>query len=87
MSLFRVVISFMQDLAHYQQERGALAMTPGQALDDVFSALQIDRTRIYNFRSFVEIPSTLDAFHPDTQGMQAVGSHMSVKDIWERRNS
>lgn len=70
---------------HFQQERGVLAMSPGQALDDAFSALQIDRTQIYDLKCWVEQPASLDSFGFDAQYMYAVNSDRQLKDLWNSR--
>ncbi len=87
MTVYRVVISFMRQLVHFQQERGVLAMTPGQALDDVMTALKVDRTQINSLKIWVEDPIALDIFHTDTQSMIAINSSMSVRDLWNRKHA
>jgi hypothetical protein len=60
-------------------------MTPGQALDDTFSALGIDRTKITSLRVWVELPKSLDTFSRDAVYLRAVNSDMSVEDLWRSR--
>lgn len=85
MRIYRVVISFMRQGLHFQQERGVKAMTPGQALDDVMSSLSIDQTQISDLKTFVEKPEALDSFNWDTLGMICLNSSQTVRDIWHQR--
>lgn len=85
MSLYRVVISFMKEHMQFMQERGVLAMTPGQALDDTVSSLQIDLTRIDSFKAWTTKPSALDDFSYDAQFLTCLGSRHTVKDVWFKR--
>lgn len=86
MDIYRVVISFMTaQHMQYMQERGALAMTPGQALDQVIDSLNIDKTRIHSFKTYVQKPETLQEFDRDAAMLVCIGSDMTVKDLWRRK--
>lgn len=85
MSLYRVVISFMKEHLQFMSERGALAMTPGQALDEVLSHLQVDVTRIDGFKAWTTKPKSLDDFSYDAQFLNCLGSKHTVKDVWLKR--
>lgn len=85
MNLYRVVISFFREQLQFTQERGCLAMTPGQALDDTFSNLGIDRTKITDLKVWVELPKSLDSFGRDAVYLRAVNSDQSVGDLWKSR--
>lgn len=76
----------MRQNMQYMAERGVLAMTPGQALDDVIGNLNIDRTRITGLKCNVELPSRLDAFGEDIQLLDCINSHGSVADVWRARH-
>jgi len=86
MKLFRVVISFLMPQGiQFMAERGILAMTPGEALDQTLSHLQIDQTKITSFKSWTEIPTQLDSFSYDTQDMMCIGTRYTIKDFWTKR--
>lgn len=85
MSLYRVVVSFMKENLQFMSERGVLAMTPGQALDDVVTSLQVDLTKIDSFKTWTEKPNQLDSFSYDAQFMKCINSHHTVKDVWFKR--
>lgn len=85
MNIYRVVISFFRENLQFMSERGALAMTPGEALDQVMGNLQIDQTRIRSLKTMVSKPETLEEFSGDAQMMSVVGNRLSVKDLWESR--
>ena len=69
----------------FMAERGVKAMTPGQALDDVLSALQVDQTRIQSLKCLVSKPTELDEFSEDAKFMACIGTSHTVKDIWSKR--
>lgn len=85
MSLYRVVVSFMREHMQFMAERGVKAMTPGQALNDVLDALQVDQSRIESLKCMVSKPRELDEFSEDAKFMACVGTSHSVKDIWNKR--
>jgi hypothetical protein len=85
MNLYRVVISFMREHMQYMSERGVLAMTPGQALDETLSHLRIDHSKIHSFKSWTEKPDKLDAFSYDAQNLACLGSTRTVREIWTKR--
>jgi len=85
MRLYRVVISYMKDQLQFMAERGVLAMSPGQALDDVLSHLQVDQTRISSLKCFTTKPQELDEFTMDAQFLHCIGTNRSVQDIWTKR--
>lgn len=85
MSLYCVVVSFMREHMQFMAERGVKAMTPGQALDDVLSALQVDQSRIDSLKCMVSKPRELDEFSEDAKFLACVGTNMTVKDVWLKR--
>ena len=86
MFIFKVTLSFMLDHMQYMHERAAFAMTPGQALDDVVTALRIQRHRTDGFKSFVSQPNSLEEFGRDTMIMPVTGSDLHLKDLWVRKH-
>lgn len=85
MSLYRVVISFMRENMQFMSERGVLAMSPGNALDDAVSALGVDQTKVHSFKSLVWRPEALTDFSDDAQFLACIGSKHSVRDVWNKR--
>jgi hypothetical protein len=85
MNLYRVVVSFMKENMQFMAERGVLAMTPGQALDDTITHLGIDLTRIDSFKAWTQRPSALADFSEDAQFLACLGSKHSVRDVWFKR--
>lgn len=85
MRLYRVVVSFMKEHMQFMSERGVMAMTPGQALDDVFSHLQVDLTKIDSFKAWTMRPDKLDDFSYDAQSLMCLGTNHTVKDVWFKR--
>lgn len=69
----------------YMQERGCLAITPGQALDDVVSALSIQVSQVQSFKSWTVIPTALEDFSHDARFLDCIGTKYSVQDIWTKR--
>lgn len=67
-------------------ERGVLAMTPGQALDDVLVNLGIDQRRISSLKIWVELPEKLETFCYDAQLMNCVNTNSNLKDLWQQRS-
>lgn len=66
-------------------ERGVLAMSPGQALDDVLTHLQVDLTKAYQLKTWVAKPQELSDFSHDAQFCDCVGSRYTVRDVWAKR--
>ncbi len=86
MSIFRVVISFFLPTGlQFMSERGILAMTPGQALDETLVHLEIDQTKITDFKSWTEKPNKLSIFSEDAQDMNCLNTRYTLKEIWQKR--
>ena len=86
MKLFRVVVSFFMPTGiQFMAERGILAMTPGQALDETLVHLEIDQTKITSFKCWTEVPDRLDNFSEDAQYMKCLNTSYSVRDFWTKR--
>ena len=71
----------------FMAERGILAVTPGEALDQTLVHLAIDQTKIQRFKAWTEIPDKLSDFSEDTQMLSCPGTRYTVKEIWHKRYS
>lgn len=67
-------------------ERGCLAMTPGQALDDTISQLNIDFTQCHGFKAWAQLPSALNEFSEDARFLDCINTNYTVQDVWLKRN-
>lgn len=85
MNLYRVVVSFMREQLQFMAERGVIAMTPGQALNDVLDNLQVDLSKVQSFKTWTARPDSLDDFTEDAKFFNCINTKYTVRDYWSKR--
>ncbi len=70
----------------YMQERGVLAMTPGEAIDIFIRETNLVMHKVYSFKCWVSKPDELKDFSHDALILNAIGSELSVQDLWKRKH-
>lgn len=85
MQIYRVVISFMRENMQFMYERSALAMTPGQALDDVVSNLKIQRAKVHSLKTWVNRPEQYTDFSLDARLLPVINSDQRLDELWRRK--